>query len=75
MRYEDNYWATFMKVELKSIYLVESIGYLYRQRSSATVHNDNIQSLNDRLDIEELHLTEGKEKGIYEKYRETFEYI
>lgn len=75
MKYEDNYWATFMKAELESIYLVESIGYLYRQRSSSTVHNNNIQSLNDRLDIEELHLTKGKERGIYEKYKEAFEYI
>lgn len=64
-----------MKAKLDKICLIESVGYLYRQRSSSTVHNHNAQSLKDRVYIEECHLMDAKEKGIYEKYKEAFEYI
>lgn len=73
--WEDNYWGIFITSYLCKICLVDEVLYLYRQRSSSTVHRVSPESISQRISSERKAVRRARELGILDRYYDALEYI
>lgn len=75
MKYEDNYWAALLKCYISKVSYVPHVLYYYRENSNSTTHQSNASHHFDRIEIENLLLTEVRHRGFFDRYRPAWEYI
>lgn len=75
LRYEDNYWSALIKSQLKKLFFINDIFYLYRSNPISTVNARNQKYNYDRIKIEKMLLEEVKKRNLFEKYKVAWEYI
>lgn len=76
LAYEDNYWVPLMLCYVSKITFIEGVRYFYRYNSTSTTHvKNNSYQIYDRIKIENILFRSVHERGLFDKYRDVFEYI
>lgn len=75
LRYEDNYWDSLLKCYLSKVAFLPEVHYYYRNRSTSTINTRNAAYTFDRIKLERLLLHDAKERGLFERYHDAWEYI
>ena len=75
VRWEDNYWAAFIKTCLQKVHFIDEVLYLYRQRQSSTIHSGDLQSVKERIMLEKKLVEKSRELQIFDRYYPALEYM
>lgn len=74
LKFEDNYWCSLLRCYLSKITIADGVGYYYRINSNSTVNKKNTPDFDERIAIEHMLLAAVKERGLFEKYYDAWEY-
>lgn len=72
--FEDNCMGPLWLLHCKHFEKVNEPLYYYYQHENSTVHNTTVSKLHDRMKAMELLIKESRERGLYSKYKEEFDY-
>lgn len=74
MFFEDNCMGPLWLLHCKHFEKVNEPLYYYYQHDASTIHNTTVSKLNDRMKAMELLIEESKERGLYNSFKEEFDY-
>lgn len=74
LRYEDNYWASILKMVVSSYYIINEPLYHYMINENSTIMEQNAMHHLDRLVIELMKIEEYKRRGVFELYHDRIEF-
>ena len=75
LKFEDNYWVSLLRCYLDKINFVNEVGYCYRYNPEGSSKRRNCDYYDDRTEIENCLLKTVRERGLYQKYYDAWEYL